>query len=294
MSIANTIPKIWSARILENLRNNLVYANLFNRDYEGEIKNVGDTVKIFNLNDITVKKYTRNTDIEDPELLDSNELMLVIDQSNYFNFYVDKIDALQSKLELLDQASANAAIRLAEEVDTYLANQLTETITVSSKSNKATKEKNLIGTDTAPKIIDQTNAYEMLVQMKVALDKQNVPNNGRWVVVPPEFEGYMLLDPRFAYNTGASETRLVNGSVAKAAGFNIYISNNVPNTDGEKFKIVASYNGAATYAEQILDTEVYKPEKRFGNAVKGLHVFGSKVLRPDKIALLTANFTTGK
>lgn len=279
-SIVNSIPTIWSARILENLRNNLVYANLFNKDYEGEIKNVGDTVKIFTLDDVAIKKYSRNEEIEAPEMLNSLENTLVIDQANYFNFYVDKIDQVQSKLALLDKASANASIRLAEVVDSYLASLLAE-------------GNIMIGTDDAPKVIDQNNAYEMLLQMKVALDKQNVPNSGRWVVVPPEFEGYMLLDPRFAYNTGASETRLVNGKVARACGFDIHISNNVPNTDGDKFKIVASYNGSSTYAEQILDTEIYKPEKGFGTAVKGLHVFGAKVLRPDTVSVLTANFTSG-
>ena len=278
-----TIPKIWSARILENLKNSLVYANLLNRDYEGEIKQFGDTVKIFRLNDVTVKKYTKNTDIDTPETLNAEELMLVIDQSNYFNFYVDKIDIAQSKLELVDKASMNAAYMLAAEADKYVADLL--------KAGTATAE---LGNDGTPIVITKENAYDMLVKTKVLLDKKNVPAEGRWVVFPPEYEGFMLLDPRFAYNTGQSENRLVNGKVARAAGFDIYISNNVPNTGNEKYKVIASWSGCGTYAEQIVDTETYKPEKRFGNAVKGLHVFGSKILRPEMVAVLTANFTPGE
>ncbi|WP_250277375.1 P22 phage major capsid protein family protein [[Clostridium] colinum] len=278
-----TIPKIWSARILENLRNSLVYANLLNRDYEGEIKQFGDTVKIFSLNDITVKKYTKNTDIDAPETLNADELMLVIDQSNYFNFYVDKIDITQSKLELVDKGSMNAAYMLAAEADKYVAGLL--------KAGTATAK---LGNDSTPIVITKENAYEMLVKMKVLLDKKNVPAEGRWVVFPPEYEGFMLLDPRFAYNTGQSENRLVNGKVARAAGFDIYISNNVPNTSNEKYKVIASWKNCGTYAEQIVDTEIYKPEKRFGNAVKGLHVFGGKILRPEMVAVLTANFTQGE
>lgn len=279
MALENTIPKIWSARILENLKNSLVYANLLNRDYEGEIKQYGDTVKIFNLNDITVKKYQKNTDIDAPELLSSNELMLIIDQSDYFNFYVDKIDITQSRLELVDKASANAAYMLASETDKYIANLLKEGTAIDE-----------LGSDTAPININQNNAYDMLVKMKILLDKKNVPAEGRWVVFPPEYEGYMLLDPRFAYNIGQSENRLVNGRVARAAGFDIYISNNVPNTDNEKYKVIASWRGCGTFAEQIVDTEIYKPEKRFGNAVKGLHVYGGKILRPETVTVLTANF----
>ena len=127
--------------------------------------------------------------------------------------------------------------------------------------------------------------------MKVALDKANVPKQGRWVVMPPEFEGLMLLDPRFAYNTPNSNGRLENGEVARAAGFGIHISNNVPNTSSTKYKIIASYNGAATRAEQILKTEAYRPEKRFSDAVKGLHVYGAKVTRPNEIAVATVNFS---
>lgn len=279
MSLDTTIPKIWSARILENLKNNLVYANLLNRNYEGEIKNYGDTVKIFSLNDITVKKYIKNTEIETPETLSSKELMLVIDQSNYFNFYVDIIDMMQSRLELVDKASANAAYMLSSAADKYIANLLKKGTAIEG-----------LGDDATPITINKSNAYDMLVKMKVILDKKNVPAEGRWVVFPPEYEGYMLLDPRFAYNTGQSENRLVNGKVARAAGFDIYISNNVPNTDNEKYKVIASWKDCGTYAEQIVSTEIYKPEKGFGNAVKGLHVFGAKILRPEMVTVLTANF----
>ena len=283
MSIQNSIPKIWSARMMEHLNNSLVYCKLLNRNYEGEIKNFGDTVKIFSLNNLTVKQYTRNTDIDDPEQLATNEQVLTIDQSDSFNFAIDDIDKFQSRLELVDKAAANASYQLANKADVYTAGLLKVGTAVEN-----------LGDDSTPIVVTDKNAYELLVRMKTILDRKNVPQEGRWVVMPPEYEGFMLLDPRFAYNTGKSEQRLENGKVGRACGFNIHISNNVPNESGQKYKIIASWNDCGTYAEQILKTETYKMEKRFGNGVKGLHVYGAKILRPETIAVATVNFTAGE
>lgn len=284
MSVATFIPEVWSARLLANLRNELVYANLLNRDYEGEISAYGDTVHINSIGKVTSKEYTRNTDIDDPEELATSDTTLVIDQGNYFNMAIDDVDKAQARADLMDEAMVEASYSLATDAETYIAGLL-----------KAGEIKEGMGDDsTSYKVDAGEKAYELLIKMKVGLDKANVPKTGRWVVVPPEFEGYMLLDPRFAYNTGKSEGRLENGAVARAAGFDIYISNNVPNTVNAKYKIIGSYKQAATYAEQILKTEAYRPEKRFSDAVKGLHVFGAKVTRPKAIAVATVDFGAGE
>lgn len=283
MSVATFIPEVWSARLLANLRNELVYANLLNRDYEGEISAYGDTVHINSIGKVTSKKYTRNADIDDPEELATSDTTLLIDQGDYFHMAIDDVDKAQARADLMDEAMVEASYSLAVDTENYIAGLLKE----------GTVKKDL-GDDSTPLQITETNAYDTLVKMKVGLDKANVPKTGRWVVVPPEFEGYMLLDPRFAYNTGKSEGRLENGAVARAAGFDIYISNNVPNTSETKYKIIASYKQAATYAEQILETEAYRPEKRFSDAVKGLHVYGAKVTRPGAVAVATVNFGAGE
>lgn len=284
MAITSFIPKVWSARLLENLNNELVYANLLNRDYEGEISQYGDTVHINSIGDITIKKYTKNTDIDGAEELETTEQLLVIDQSNYFNFGIDDIDKAQARTSLMDKYTAVASYGLAEKADEYVAGELAK--------GKLTPKS--IGSTSTPLVVDTPDkAYKMLVDMKVALDKSNLPKEGRWVVVPPEFEGLMLLDPRFAYNTGKSEGRLENGAVARAAGFDIHVANTVPSTSGSKYKIIGSSSICGTYAEQILETKPYSPEKRFGDALKGLHVFGAKVTRPNHVAVATVDFSAG-
>lgn len=287
MSVTSFIPELWAARLLENLNKEMIYANLLNRDYEGEIRNMGDTVHINSLGAVTTKTYTRNSDIDAPEELTTSDQTLEIDQGNYFNMAIDDVDAVQAAGDLMDTAMREAAYSLSDKADQYIAGLL-------KTGTAGTAFKDIIGDDTTPVQVTNENAYTILVNLKTALDKANAPKQGRWVVMPPEFEGFMLLDPRFAYNTGKSESRLENGAVARAAGFDIYISNNVPNESQKKYKVIASYSGAATYADQILKTEAYRPEKRFADAVKGLHVFGAKVTRPAAVAVATVNFTAGE
>lgn len=284
MAVTSFIPEVWAARLLMNLNNELVYANLLNNDYTGEISQYGDTVHINKFGKITSKKYTRNTDIADPEDLTTTDLTLEIDQADYFNMSIDDVDAAQVRADLMDAAMLEASYALSSTADAYVSGLL--------KAGTATKG---LGDDSTPKEITTPDlAYELLVDMKTALDKANVPKQGRWVVVPPEYEGYMLKDARFAYNTQQSNTRLENGEVARAAGFRIYLSNEVPNESSKKYKIIASYSGAGTFADQILKTEAYRPQKRFSDAVKGLHVYGAKVTRPECVAVATVNFGAGE
>lgn len=281
MSIASFIPELWSARLLDHLRKNLVVANLFNRNYEGEISQMGDTVHINQLAEITIKDYTANVDIANPDQLSTTDVPLQIDQGDYYNFYLNDVDRAQARGDLMDNAMRSSAYGLADKLDAYLAGLLAGGTLVEG-----------LGTDEKPLTVDATNAYPLLVKMKVALDKANVPTQGRYVLMPPDFEGFMLLDQRFAGGMGTNnEQRLINGLVGRAAGFDIYISNNVKNTSGAKFKVCASTVDQATYANQLVRTEAYRREKGFDDGVKGLHIYGAKVLRPDAVAVATVNFT---
>lgn len=278
MSTNKFIPTIWSARILAALEKQLVYTKFFNRDYEGEIRDAGDTVKIGLVGAPTVKKYTKGTDIAAPDDVAVTDATLSIDQADYFNIAVDDVDAAQSKINLLESASSQTGYAFGDATDQYLAGLL------------VTGTGGTIGTKTAPKSITDTkpeDAYNLLVDLKVALDRQNCPTMGRICVVPPEFEGFMLKDSRFvAVATNDSNQRLTEGTVYKSAGFEIHVSNNAPHEDkgGPKgdqtvYDVIAGCDQSGTYAEQILNTEAYRPEKSFKDAVKGLHVYGAKVLR---------------
>lgn len=281
MATNKFIPQIWSARILDALDKTLVYAKLFNRDYEGEIRDAGDTVHIAQVGDVTIKDFDCSTDLDAPEDVTATDTTLTIDQSKYFNISICDVDAVQSQINLLDEATNRAGYGFSDICDQYLGKLLATSGTAKTG----------LGDDTTPLEVSAENAYETLVQMKTALDKANLPKTGRIAVVPPEFEGFMLLDPRFVQvGTAASDDRLAEGTVYRAAGFEINVSNNVPNTSGSKYKVVASSPIQGTFAQQILKTEAYRPEKRFADAVKGLHVYGAKVLRPQVVAVATVNF----
>jgi N4-gp56 family major capsid protein len=276
------IPTVWAARLLTALEKSLVYgqANVCNRDYEGEIRAAGNTVKIASISDVTVNDYTKDVDIDPPETLTDASQTLSIDQQKYFNFYVDSIDRAQQNVNVLDEAMRRSAWRLRDLADSYIASIMATAVPVG----------NTIGDTTTPEVPTKADAYEYLVDLGVKLDEANAPIDGRFCIVPAWFHGLLLKDDRFI-NAGTlrSDRALANGAVGEAAGFSILKSNNVPNDTGAKYKIMAGHSSATSYAEQILDLHTYKPEKRFGDAVKGLHVYGAKVVRPTALACLIAN-----
>ena len=276
------IPTVWAARLLTALEKSLVYGqtNVCNRLYEGEIRAAGNTVKIASISDVTVNNYVKDTDIDAPETLTDETQTMSIDQQKYFNFYVDSIDRAQQNVNVLDEAMRRSAWKLRDLADSYLAGLMAAAVPVG----------NTIGDNTTPEVPTKADAYEYLVDLGVKLDEANAPIDGRFCVVPAWFHGLLLKDDRFIKaGTLRSDRALANGAVGEAAGFSILKSNNVPNLAGAKYKILAGHASATSYAEQILDLHTYKPEKRFGDAVKGLHVYGAKVVRPTALACLVAN-----
>jgi len=285
-ALSNFIPTIWSAQLLVSLKKSLVYGQegVVNRNYQGEISAYGDTVKINSIGAVTIGDYTKNTNIEDPETLTDATRTLQITESKYFNFQVDDIDQAQQNPKVMQQAMQEAAYALRNTADQFIASHYTDA-----------DPANTIGDDTTPAALaDERAAYELLVDLSVKLDEANVPEDGRWVIVPAWFHGLMLKDDRFTKNgTTAGVTTLMNGQVGAAAGFNILKSNNVPNTAGAKYKIMAGTSMAISYAEQINQVEAYRPEKRFADAVKGLHLYGAKTVRPEALAVATVDRLNG-
>ncbi|MGI8812134.1 MAG: P22 phage major capsid protein family protein [Pyrinomonadaceae bacterium] len=276
------IPTVWASRLLVALEKALVYgqAEVCVRDYEGKIRESGNTVKIASIGDVTIGDYITDTDIADPEALTDTEQTLSIDQSKYFNFYVDSVDRAQQNVNVLDEAMRRSAWSLREKADSFIAGLMENAVAAGNK----------IGSLTTPIVPTKDNAYEYLVDLGVLLDESDVPIDGRFVIVPAWYHGLLLKDDRFVKaGTSRSDSALANGEVGEAAGFRILKSNNVPNTTGAKYKIIAGHRIGTAYVEQIVDLQTFKPEKRFGDAVKGLHVYGAKVVRPTALACLIAN-----
>lgn len=283
MAVTNFIPELWSARLLNALDKSHVFANVVNRDYEGDIKKMGDTVHINTIGAVTIGTYTQNTDFSSgPETLATTDQTLAIDQAKYFNFQVDDIDAAQAAGDIMDKAMTRAAYGLADASDKYIAGILAGAADTSNTVSASAVA------------LTSSNVYENVVKMRTILDKANVPTAGRWLVIPPEMYALILLDDRFVKTGGEmAEGILRTGLVAQAAGFDIYLSNNCVSanvSDKVTYTITGGVDSAATYAEQIVSTEAYRPEKRFADAVKGLHVYGAKVVDKAQIACLKATF----
>ncbi len=295
MSLNNFIPAVWSARIYEALRKAFVYAQegVINRDWEGEITAVGDTVKINSISDPTITDYVKNTDMTAPEVLTDAQRTLTITQAKAFHFYIDDVDKAQQKPKVMDNAMSRAAYRFSDITDQYVA----------SVMYQGAASANAIGDNTSPIIAPTstggaTGAYEQLVDLSVKLNEANVPRDGRFVIVPPWYEGVLDKDSRFINNDSTSPalgTPLLNGQIGRAAGFNVMVSNNVPTVAAPggapnqvaRNKVIAGSSMATTFAEQINEVEAYRPERRFGDAVKGLHLYGAAVIEPAALAVLT-------
>ena len=209
MAITNFIPELWSANILLELQKNLVYGSAVNRDYEGDIANYGDTVHITGIAHISIGDYTAHTDITIEPATDKDAGELVINQSKYFAFEIDDVEKRQAMNDLTAVYSRDAAYKLSDLADQYLAGLM---------AAGAKSKLDPISGATA------TKAYDTIVDLATALDKQNVPDAGRWVIVTPDFYGLLRKDSRFVAGAESAHSTLLNGVVGEAAGMTILLS----------------------------------------------------------------------
>ncbi|WP_432077824.1 P22 coat protein - protein 5 domain protein [Streptomyces sp. YPW6] len=279
MSVANFKPEIWSALLLDALRDSLVYAQpqLVNSDYEGEIQNFGQSVRITTIGDPTVSDYDPNTDLNYEEI-ETAGVDLIIDRKKFFAFKLDDVDKAQARLNPMTKMATNSAYKMRDAADSYVANLYTGVAAA-----------NTVGSTGSPvnTFTDPRDAYnKILIPLRVKLNRASVPTEGRYVVITPELEGSLLQDDRVVrVDASGSDQALRNGIIARAAGFDILMSNNAPNPTGDTQVIQAGYPGSITYADQILETEALRLPNTFADAVRGLHVYGAKLVRPTGIAV---------
>jgi hypothetical protein len=283
MSIENFIPKIWSARLLVNLNDRLVYGGLCNNNYQGDIQQRGDTVQINGIGAVSVQSYTKNTDLASPENLQDASTTLVIDQSPSFNFQVDDVDRVQGNPQVMNTAMEQSAYALRANVDETVAAAMVAD--GQDHDGSASSAYNFAGTSAK-------NAYDTIVDLGVALDDANTPEAGRWIVVPNWFAGLLHKDDRVVGSgSEAADTRLMRGYVTTINNTEIYKSNKVPTSGSgvsQTWKIVAGHSLAVTLAQQFQQVETGRMEKRFADYVRGLLLYGVKVTHPNNIVVLTA------
>lgn len=287
MAITNFIPELWEAAIQLPFERALVFAqpSVVNRKYEGDIREMGDTVHVGTIADPTVNTYDKTTDLAVEDLTDS-ELTMVIDQGQYFNFRVNDVDKAQAAGDFQGPASFRAAFKMKDKLDNYVASLYTGVLAANNitLAGGVTTPVDVSAGDTAA----GDAAYDMLVNLQIALDDADCPTDGRYAIVPPKVHGALLHNNLFVrVNESGSTEGLRNGTVGRAVGFDILKSNNCASPAAGQKIVMAGIPDALSVAEQITQTEALRAQNRFADLVRGLHVYGAKLFRPEGIAVAT-------
>ncbi|MBQ9940161.1 MAG: hypothetical protein IJO74_01320 [Clostridia bacterium] len=268
MSLNKFTSTVWSETLYKELQKNYVGVKLCNRDFEGEIKGQGDRVKICGIGPISVFDYVKNTNMPEAEVLSDNERTLIIDQAKGFNFFIDDVDEAQSRPNIMTEAMSRASDALADVADSFIYSLTDEN--VATVVNSATTADSIIST---------------LAQARLKLMENNVPNSASISLeIPPAIEQKLVLAKvlHATDNTAA----ISKGYVGSFMGFDVYVSNNIPKV-GDAYKCIARTNRAIAFAEQINAVTAYEPELRHGDAVKGLHLYGAKIIYPKEMVFLS-------
>ena len=288
------LPSIYSKKVLNFFRKSSVVEAITNTDYAGEISAYGDSVKIIKEPVISVYDYTRGSDTTQTKLTDQ-ELTLVVDSAKAFKFIVDDIETKMSHVNFKEVASSSAAYALKDSFDAAVIANMFSGLSASSPDH-------VLGADSATALgagvydgagsVDlgvsgETDPLDLMARMARLLDEQNVPEEGRWFVAGPDFyeqlsqSGSKLLS--VDYNAGQGSIRNGLVSSGKLRGFSMYKSNNIAATSNATGKCLAGHISSTATAQTIISTEVLRDPSSFGDIVRGLHVYGSKVLRPEAI-----------
>ncbi len=274
MAINHFVPTVWSETLYRELNKEYVGVQNCNREFEGDIKNCGDTVNICGIGEINVFAYNKNSDISTLQTLDSTQTQLTIDQINGFNFQIDDVDKAQQTPKVMQNAMHQAALNLANRADEYVFGLYT-----------TVDEEHTI-TETA---LSADNILDTLLEARKRMMLQNVSASEEVVLeVSPEV-ATLILKAKIA--TASSDDALENGCIGNVLGFRVYSSNNVKKvkgagTDSVAHKCFVRTKRAIAFAEQLNEVEAYRPEKRFADAIKGLHLFGAKVVYKNELLLL--------
>ena len=282
------IPELWSSKIIEKFYSATVLAAIANTDYQGEIQNYGDTVHIRTKPTITIRAYTVNQDlvVDRPS---SNMVDLLINNAYYFNEALDDVMEVQADLNLLSMWSDDAAEQLKIVIDTQVLGTIDAGVAAANKGATAGRlSGNLnLGVAGTPLALTAANVLDAIVDMGTVLDEQNIPETGRWLVMPPWLCGLIKKsDLRNASISGDGVSLMRNGKLGMIDRFTLYASNLLPTAvegAATATRVFGGHPHGLTFASQITKTETIRSERSFSNMLRGLQVYGSKVL--DGIAI---------
>ena len=266
------IPEIWSKKLNQMLEKNCVMMQCVNKNWEGEISQQGDTVKIITPADVTVSTLTSDN-ITYTSLAPKSQ-DLVIDQKKFFAFKIDDVAKVQSNMDIMEAHLVNAKKAIEEVQDSYLLAMHTDVT-----------ESNTVGSESSPITLDKSTIYEHFVKLSFALKYSDAVHTGvrPWVVINPNIESYLLQSPEFikAYNV-ADET-LRDGAIGRIAGMDVLVSTNLTDIDN-KYYVLAGTNDAITFASQLAKIESLRDKDSFSDLVRGLYLYGAKTVQPKALA----------
>lgn len=271
MAYQNFIPTVWSEAINRELERQCVFAEDCNRQYEGDVKKQGDSVRILGVGRPTITSTTdKNITLPDPETVEDTSIILPVNQVAYFNYMIDDIDRRQAVGGVMEALSAETSEGLANVMDKYIASM--------AGTSGAVK---LAGTATA---ITKANILDTIDKALAHLYENDVaPGAQLTMTVPPWF--YMLLKQAYTDLDTDNSALLKNGRVGRYCNVTVKMSNNVYTKNSES-GIMLRTNRAVAFVNPLTHTEAYRPEKRFSDAVKGFVLFDAKIVRPKEMVVL--------
>ena len=270
MAITNFISTIWSETLYRKLNAEYVAVKNCSREFEGSILGQGSTVKILGVGDITVSDYAKNTDMASPSALTDNARSLTINRAKAFNFLIDDVDHAQAAPGLMELAMEQAAAALADEADKYVFSLYSGVTAANTVTDAAV---------TVDSILDDViAAREKLLANGVGGSVPTV------LEVSPEIAAILLKAK--ILNSTDNDGAVSNGAIGSLIGFEVYVSPNIVCGTDKSNKCFARTKRAIAFAEQLNSVEAYRPELRFADGVKGLHLYGAKIIYPDEIVLL--------
>jgi hypothetical protein len=306
------IPTLWSGKLLAKFYQNTMLSEIANTDYEGELKNQGDTIRIRLAPSISISDYTvgQNLSYEVPTPIFQD---MQVTKGKYFGVQVNDVLAYQSDMNLMNMFTEDAAkqLKIAIENEVFFNNMVTEGPAAANEGATAgaiSAAYNL-GTDVTP--IDQAtpeNVLKGILRMSTVLDEQNVPEDGRWLIISP-FDRHLLMQSNIAqaYFTGDAQSTIRSGKIGMLDRFTVYVSNLLPRGEAGKALVaglsatstggavsnakarrlmVAGTKAAMSFAMTVNKTEPLRNQTDFGDIVRGLAVYGRKTVKPE--ALVTA------
>jgi hypothetical protein len=294
----NFIPEIWSGKLIENFYDATVLAAISNTDYEGEIRSQGDTVNIRTIPNITIRDYVKgqNLVVENP---DKPKLQLLIDKGEYFACVEDDIDRVQSDVKLMDMWSKDASEQMKIKIDQRVLTDVLPDIASGNKGGTAGAQSSAfnLGTTASPLSVTKDGAggtasvVDLIVDIGTVLDEANAPEAGRFLVIPARMAGLIKKSElKDASLVGDTTSVIRNGRLGMVDRFTLYVSHNLKVDTGGKYNIIAGHKMGFTFASQMTEMETIRSETTFGNIIRGLQVYGYKVVKPEALAQAVVTF----